>query len=477
MRRSARHAALSLLLIAFTLPLYLAGQRRNPPGFYLDESSIAYNALTIARSGVDEHGVSYPLYFRAFGEYKNPAYIYLLAGVFEITTPENLTARRLSAFLGYFAAVALGVLGFAMTGKFAPAVAAFLTALFTPNLFEISRLTFEVALYPLALALFLIAAHTAARREQWGPGIVAALVSTLTLLTFTYSIGRLQGPMLAVTLLLFWTRRRWKWLATMLVAYLLVAILPLILFNKRHDGALTARFQGLTYLTRSAKDMVPFTKHYVENLLPLDYALRGDPNGRHHVQGSGGSILLMTIILAVIGTAVGLFADLRDRWWLFLVAGTLLSVVPAALTIDENHSLRLVPFPIFLIALSIPCFALSGRLRLIVAAAILIGVVQASFFMIRFHAKGADRIHDFDGGFRRALADAVARPERPIWIDGAALYIHAYWYGALSGLPPSAFVRVVTGPPQPRLIISENTPGPTSTVLSRHGRFNVHIAK
>ena len=46
-----------------------------PEGFYVDESSIAYNAHLIAQSGHDEHGVAWPLYFKAFGEYKNLLYI------------------------------------------------------------------------------------------------------------------------------------------------------------------------------------------------------------------------------------------------------------------------------------------------------------------------------------------------------------------------------------------------------------------
>ena len=88
------------MLVALTTGaalLYVAGVPHNPPGFYIDESSIAYNAHTIAQSGVDEHGVAWPLYFRAFGDYKNPSYIYLLAGLFWITGPSILVARLLSA--------------------------------------------------------------------------------------------------------------------------------------------------------------------------------------------------------------------------------------------------------------------------------------------------------------------------------------------------------------------------------------------
>src|SRR5215212_11753890 len=89
------------LLLLFGIIVYFAGQRKNPPGFFADEASVAYNAYEIARLGVDEHGVRFPLYFKAFGEYKNPAYIYLLAGVFKVVPPSNLAARRLSALAGF----------------------------------------------------------------------------------------------------------------------------------------------------------------------------------------------------------------------------------------------------------------------------------------------------------------------------------------------------------------------------------------
>src|ERR1043165_6764096 len=74
-------------LILFSALIQFAALRTNPPGFFLDESSIAYNAHTLSQSGRDEHGEEWPLFFRAFGEFKNPVYIYLLAGVFRLTGP------------------------------------------------------------------------------------------------------------------------------------------------------------------------------------------------------------------------------------------------------------------------------------------------------------------------------------------------------------------------------------------------------
>src|SRR6266436_1655637 len=103
----------NLFIIAFSIVIvggiFVYGRHvtTNPRGFFIDESSIAYNAYLMSRTGHDEHGQAWPLYFRAFGEYKNPTYIYLLAVVFRFAGPSILVARLLCALLGLTAALLL----------------------------------------------------------------------------------------------------------------------------------------------------------------------------------------------------------------------------------------------------------------------------------------------------------------------------------------------------------------------------------
>ena len=85
-----------IICAAGCVVLYIAGIPKHPPGFYIDESSIAYNAHLIAQTGHDEHGTSWPLYFRAFGDFKNPTYIYLLAAVFKLAGLSIGVARGLA---------------------------------------------------------------------------------------------------------------------------------------------------------------------------------------------------------------------------------------------------------------------------------------------------------------------------------------------------------------------------------------------
>src|SRR5207237_4525542 len=114
------------------LVLYTPNLTTSPRGFVIYESSIAYNAATIAQTGRDEFGIAWPLYFRAFGEYKNPVYIYLLAGIYRVSGPTILGARLLSALAGLATAALLGLLAFRLTRRRTVALFVVGSALLTP---------------------------------------------------------------------------------------------------------------------------------------------------------------------------------------------------------------------------------------------------------------------------------------------------------------------------------------------------------
>jgi 4-amino-4-deoxy-L-arabinose transferase-like glycosyltransferase len=79
MRREHLIPCLAAVLIALSFGWRVADLHSNRLGFFCDEASIGYNAYSIAESGRDEHGVAYPLFFKAFGEYKPALYIYSAA--------------------------------------------------------------------------------------------------------------------------------------------------------------------------------------------------------------------------------------------------------------------------------------------------------------------------------------------------------------------------------------------------------------
>ena len=428
------------------------GLRTNPPGFFLDESSIAYNAATISQSGRDEDGALWPVYFRAFGEYKNPLYIYLLAAVFKVTGPSILGARILSATLGLLASVFVGLLAFLISRRISIGILMGTIALFTPWLFEISRLVFEVALFPLMLVLFLLQVYLLSRKAEWSWGREFLLALTLGLVTYTYSIGRLFGPLMAVGLLFFRPQVRVTHILRIWFFYFL-SLIPLLAFHFSHPGALFQRFGTISYLSDNisiGEKVSQFLTHVLGNIDPRSLLMSGDPNPRHHIQGMG-SFFVFVFILSLYGIYWCVRYQRNDPWWRFVLYGLVVSVIPASLTQDLFHTLRLIPYPIFLLILAIPTLnslmrdrpRLSWRWALFTCL-----IVGTAFEMVSFQKlyaqDGPNRGGSFEAEFPNVFDAALSVGSRSIFIveSGGPLYIHAYWYGLLHNLDHSRLIRV-----------------------------------
>jgi hypothetical protein len=466
----------------------------NPPGFYIDESSIGYNASTIARTGSDENGVRWPLYFQAFGDYKNPVYVYLLAGLFRLTGPSILVARLLSASLVVLAAGTLGLLALRLTRSRRIALATIIVALITPWLFEVGRVVMEVAMYPLACALFLLCLQRAAGKEKWNVSDVVALAATLASLTYAYSIGRLYAPLLALGLAFFWTRDRWRWIVATWFLYAVV-VSPILVFSVTHPGALLGRFTIVTYLKPElglGETAYQFAKHYLRNLNPWRLLVRGDPSRDQIVHVFGTPHFLVAVfVFSVAGFLLMARRARQEAWARFLLYGIAVAIVPASLTKEAFHMLRLIAVPVFLLVFAVEGVAWfvrrpSTRLwRSSFIALLALAALEAGWFQWNYHrtAHSARRLHLFDAEYpERILEPAIASAVRPIyladalWIPG---YIQAYWYATLRGIDLSRFHRLPAdeAPPLGALLISteENCPG--CEVLAAVRPYTLAIAK
>lgn len=508
-----RHLCVLVLLAVLVAAavLYFAHLPAHPPGFYIDESSISYNAYTISRTSRDEYGEKWPLFFRAFGEYKNPTFIYLLAAVFRVTGPSIAAARLLTATLGLLCGLLLGLLAWRITGRLIVAIVIAISILLTPWLYESSRLVFEVAIYPGLIALFLLALWQASEKETWQTTDILALASTLALLTYSYSIGRLLGPLLAVGLAFFITRRRRHEVVKTWLAYGLMLI-PLFIFYRRHPGALTGRFRLLTYITPEAtlaENAREFVSHYFANVNPWRWLITGETNVRDHVSG-GGSLLAATVLLGIVGLVLVWRNHQRDAWWHFILYSLIVSVVPASLTRNEFPQLRLIAFPVFFLVLTVPAISWllnSGKelrtlnapstegsysqwtrgtltvKRAILAAAVILIVIQGAHFQWVFHKMAPDLWYVFDARFsRKVLAVALATGNKQIYLvdePGKSGYIQAYWYGALQGLDPAQLVRVSIGtsPLPGAVVISTEEDCHNCRLIARSINYIVYAAQ
>lgn len=87
-----------IIVFAFFLRSYKVSVL--PPGLYDDEASLGYNAYSLLSYGKDEFGERFPLWFRAFGEYKLPVYIYADIIPIAIFGKNEFSVRFPSIFFG-----------------------------------------------------------------------------------------------------------------------------------------------------------------------------------------------------------------------------------------------------------------------------------------------------------------------------------------------------------------------------------------
>jgi 4-amino-4-deoxy-L-arabinose transferase-like glycosyltransferase len=195
----------AILLVALCLRFYKLG--RIPQALSQDETSIGYNAYSILQTGKDEYGKAWPLYFKAFGEYKSPVYIYLTAILIKLFGLNAFAVRFPSAFSGVLTVLIIYFLAKEIlrnsqfNNSTIKKLAIFSSLLLAINPWHLhySRTAFEVtlAVFFTALGWLLLL------KKKEGLGIVFLFLSI-----YSYNISRLLAP---VMLLIFYgSQKQWR---------------------------------------------------------------------------------------------------------------------------------------------------------------------------------------------------------------------------------------------------------------------------
>jgi 4-amino-4-deoxy-L-arabinose transferase-like glycosyltransferase len=154
-RTSRVGAVVAILVLAAVLRL--AALDQTPPPIHADEAPNAWNAYTLLKTGKDQYGVSWPIfYIRAFGDYRTASYAYALVP-FQSLGGMNVWTTRLPAAFGGIISVLLSYLIAArFFGVPTALVAAAMLAL-NPWHLQISRWGHEASLSPLLVLLSIAA--------------------------------------------------------------------------------------------------------------------------------------------------------------------------------------------------------------------------------------------------------------------------------------------------------------------------------
>ncbi|MBM4260165.1 MAG: hypothetical protein FJ145_01870 [Deltaproteobacteria bacterium] len=403
------------LLAVVTLVLHLWALDIAPPGAYVDETSIGYNAYSILRTGADEHGVSFPLYFKAFGEYKNPVFIYTLVpliGVFDLSV---WTIRLGAALFGLGTALLLGLIVKEDSNSSLSWMVGFVIAGLTPWLFTLSRVSFEVISFPFFIAL---------AWWCWLRGIKSAAIAWFFVCglawgvaIFTYSTARLMAPVIVLALLISYYREIKEQRFRPLIAAVPFGLCLLLLatWMIQHPGALTARFADIS-IARDSHDsliwMGRFIGNYLTYLSPQFLFLNGDTNLRHHT-GFGGELFLVAFPAVIAGLA-HIWQNRSRANVRFVLAGFLLFPLAASLTADSAHSLRtanVIPFVVVMVAWGILYLrALIGAQRVLAALLVLVAALEAGGFFVDYFFSYPERARAwFNAGLPEAIKISLQR--------------------------------------------------------------------
>ena len=517
---------LCVAAVAILFSFYTWGISENPPGFNVDESVTSYNAYLVSRTGAGEFGPRFPVLFQEYAvsnpTYINPLTIYLMAIVFRFLHPSILVARTFAAFWMFAACLLLGVLAKRISGQRKIGIIVAGTALLTPWLFEIGRLAWDAHFSAFTVVLFLLAAYRIQGKDRWNWRDIAVVAGSLAVITYGYLSGRVLAPAFALGLLLFaTTKHRLVGVLNVWLAYA-VTLVPLMSFNRSHSGVITKRLWEVTYIKpdgpwqKIPSQFAEFVRCYLQDQSLTPLLMTGDGHWHHHVEGSGGAMFFATFILAMAGLLLVIARRWRDPWWRFVLYGLATSIVPGAITDWPFHELRLMGYAVFLLVLIVPALewllaptgstqsaimtsgeshrsqrdrtgaatqGLPRAIRLGILAVLLAATVaQAVDFQIIFWRKGPDRQFAFDVMYKAAYDAAVARLERPIYLENGQwgpAYMDAYWYATVEGTPISQFVRLPDGtkPPPGAIVLSSNSDCHNCEVIKKYLQYELYKAK
>ena len=144
------------LIVILTLTTRLVRLDWSPPSLSNDEISIAYDAYSVSKTSMDEHGNFLPISFQSHNTYKAPLTAYLDILSIKIFGNNEYGARMPSAILGCLTVLFLGLLVWKLTNNKKLALVTSLVLAITPWHIYTSRMALEsnVALFWVILMIY-----------------------------------------------------------------------------------------------------------------------------------------------------------------------------------------------------------------------------------------------------------------------------------------------------------------------------------
>lgn len=358
---------LVVILIGFTLRFYRVTEV--PPALNWDEVSIGYNAYSILKTGKDEWGQSFPVHFKAYGEYKLPIQIYFSIPAISQFGLNELGVRITPVVYGTLTVLLMFFLGrLLFQSNLVGVTASFLLAI-SPWHIQLTRASFEssFATFWIVLGIWLLVKGF--KQQKW------FLISMIpfAISVFTYNSARIFTPLFLIAVFFIYRKTLVKFKKVAVISLIIFTILLLPLTPFLLSGERSARYKlvsitddpGLIQRINQNRGKSPlpkpfprlihnkatyisfyFIRNYFAHFTPQFLFISGAPHKQHHVQNMGEFYIFQAPFL-LIGFFGLFYLKKRFRW--LLVLWLLFAFIPAAATQDSiPHALRtLIAIPVY----------------------------------------------------------------------------------------------------------------------------------
>ncbi|NTU72746.1 hypothetical protein HGB07_01050 [Candidatus Roizmanbacteria bacterium] len=235
---------LILLAIGTLLRFYRLGTI--PYGPEIDEASVGYNAYVISKTLHDEWGRFLPTIFEAFGDFKNPLYIYLTSIPVKLFGLSLATTRFINALAGSLAMLTVYGISWQVFKNRWLSLLTLGLFVFSPPAIFFSRIAGDgimLSAFLISAALYSELIYLNSKKLRF-----AVLASSLLILSmFSYNLGRIVGPLLFCLFLLLnaFVKTKRSWLYLVFSVILLAAAGVLIYQQAQIGGADRMKYVGI----------------------------------------------------------------------------------------------------------------------------------------------------------------------------------------------------------------------------------------
>lgn len=388
-----KKSSLVILFTAVILALFLRGFNLGSMiSPYWEEVALGYDAYSLAQTGADHHGNAWPtVAFESFGDWKPSGYFYLAAAVIKVLGLSVFSVRLPSMLAGVSIVIGMYFFSKLLMQRFAAtmptkqkevvAVLSVVLAAVSSWLIMFSRAAWEVNvatafllwgsiiflssiktrnilyLFPSAL-FFALSAYTYHATRVIAPLIFLGLLTT----TFIEAVRTRQTKAVSDSML-GWFPKTEITLGMIFLALLIPLIVSMRSSTVTQRFAETSIFSNVSIIEESNQAIelantpgdryffhryVLFTREILKNAfshLSLDFLFIHGDNNKRHSTGFMGLLYYLDAVLLVVGAYA--LAKRYRTMGIVILAGVIVGLFPASVSLATPHSLRILPIAPF----------------------------------------------------------------------------------------------------------------------------------